>query len=355
MQQTWLRIISNKHRPLHWPVLIVLWLISVLYGAALAVRSIFIRAKVRTKAPVVSVGNITVGGSGKTPMVIVIARYYSELGKVVAIVSSGYGRESNADILTIGREIIEKGAIETGDEIMMMAEVLPEVFFAVSNSKNRAAQLADRQFKPEVIVVDDGFQHRWLHRDFDILLVDATLDLRRESLFPLGRRREPLRCIRRADAVVLTRANLARDISDYRDWIGTLTGGGEISEVQFINEEIRLKDRRLPLAEISGKSVYFFAGIGGFDVLLNHLKSRLDNIVGFRQFPDHCCYRPRQTELIKADIDRLDPDFIVTTHKDYVKISCFDFGQPIYYLDLKLNFTSGGEKLLESLTGIVEK
>ena len=170
---------------------------------------------------------------------------------------------------------------------MMMADVLPEVFFAVSNSKNRAAELADRQFRPEVIVVDDGFQHRWLHRDFDILLVDATLDLRRESLFPLGRRREPLRCIRRANAVVLTRSNLARDISDYRDWIGTLLGNEEISEVQFINEEIRLKDRRLPLAEISGKSVYFFAGIGGFDVLLNHLKSRLDNIVGFRQFPDY--------------------------------------------------------------------
>ena len=66
-------------------------------------------------------------------------------------------------------------------------------------------------------------------------------------------------------------------------------------------------------------------------------------------------YRPRQTELIKADIDRLDPDFIVTTHKDYVKISCFDFGQPIYYLDLKLNFTSGGEKFFESLSGLVEK
>ncbi len=198
MERRWLNIIDNKRRPTNWLPVALLWMISLGYRLGLFFRERFCRRTVSASCPVISVGNLTVGGTGKTPVVIMLAEYLTERKKIVAIVSSGYGRKSTEDIIEVGRAIRQRPVVEVGDEVMMMAERLPRALFAVGGSKSEIAlKLRDRQ--PDVIIVDDGFQHRRLHRDVNILLLDAERDLRREAVFPLGRLRESIGAVKRAD------------------------------------------------------------------------------------------------------------------------------------------------------------
>ncbi|UCD16506.1 MAG: tetraacyldisaccharide 4'-kinase [Candidatus Zixiibacteriota bacterium] len=351
----WLRVIENKGNPLYWSGLFVLWVASLLYRVGLWLRLLFIRGGVKIHAPVVSVGNLTVGGSGKTPTAIYLSHHFLSKGKKTCIVSSGYGRKNSVDSLEKGADFFPHAIDNVGDEVMMMAECLPDACFAVSESKGRAALLADEKYTPDMVIVDDGYQHLKLHRDFNILLIDAGIDLRKESLFPLGRRREPLAALRRADAVIITKSNMVEMESSFRRWIGDRFREKIVAEVEFINEMVISSSERLQINSIADRSIYFYAGIGDFNSLVSRLKKRFRHLVGHRRFPDHCPYRASEATRINADIEKLRPDYILTTHKDYVKTRNFDFGQPIYYLDLQLRFVSGEKELLGAIENIASK
>src|SRR5215510_12218392 len=184
---------------MHWPlpIRILLWPFSRVYGIGSTWRAwLYSQGVLRARkltAPVVSVGNLTVGGTGKTPMVLWLAERFTAEGKRVAILSRGY-----------------RGSGETSDEIELMRTKLRDgVVFGVGPDRFAEGRKIESKRLVDVFLLDDGFQHLALARDLDILLVDSTRPLQRERLLPAGRLREPASAIARADLVVVTRAHQA--------------------------------------------------------------------------------------------------------------------------------------------------
>jgi tetraacyldisaccharide 4'-kinase len=355
MEKIWLTIINHKGNPLSWPFLALLWLVSIFYRLGLHWHEAGIAAAVKTGVPLISVGNLTVGGSGKTPLVIELARYFLGRGYRTGIVSSGYGRESREDVIGSGIEIQKMKFEAIGDEVLMMAECLPEAFFAVSVSKSQAAKSLDDKFGPQIIIIDDGFQHRKLHRDCNLLLIDAARDLRREYLFPLGRLREPLKAMNRADWIILTKANSRVKNEDFCRWTDTIIPGKKAVKIEYLNENLISGSDRIELKEVSDRRIYFFAGVGSFDLLEKFMAECFSDILEIRQFPDHCRYGSSDQDRIKKDIALYRPDYVVTTYKDYVKVRDFDFGRRIYYLDLRLRFDTADEDFFGQLESTIRR
>ena len=352
MESVWIKIISNKGNPLFWPVLLFLMIISWFYRIGSRLINSFRSKPVQTKAAVVSVGNLTVGGTGKTPVTIFLANYYLGKGKKVGVVSSGYGRQIKTDICGSGSDISQKNVAETGDELMEMAECLPEVFFSITKSKTEAALLLEEKYQPDIIIVDDGFQHRGLFRTLDILLIDAGLDLRKESIFPLGRLRENLSAGKRADLIFITKANLAKNNNDFSKWLKAEFSEKPMADLFFINDRLISGNNETELNSISDKSCYFFAGVGNFEGLCSHIRQSLPNLSGWRQFSDHCRYGPTEIAKIKNDLEKYRPEYIITTRKDFTKLRTYNFEKPVYYLKLKLQLDEDTKTVFEKLDQI---
>lgn len=346
MEKLWREILGNRRNPLCSPLLFILWVVSLIYRLGLYLNSLMTSTALKLEVPVISVGNLTIGGTGKTPMVIEIASYFIRKGKSVGIASSGYGRRAKDQMAGTGREIAAHGPEMVGDEILMMAERLPEVLFAVAETKTEAARLLVAKHQPELILIDDGFQHRRLARDIDLLLIDATGDIRKESLFPLGRRREPLSAIKRADLVILTRAEAKT--AERFEWVKEKYGK-ETVPVSFAWMAVKSDRESFPLETLAERPVYIFAGVGNFDALRVEAMARFKNIRQFRRFPDHCRYERREQITIRKDIEQFQPEFVITTHKDYVKLRGFDFGIPIYYLEMDIRYPVEQEALYKFL------
>ncbi len=182
--------------------------LSWLYGAAVGIRNHYydsVEAK-KLPVPVVSVGNITVGGSGKTPLVATLAKELLAREFPVAVISRGYGREGHAPFVLVsdGKEVLV-GAREGGDEPVELARKIPALVVAVGADRVRAAETLLEKLGRHVILLDDGFHHRRLARNVDLVCFDCTESESSLHLLPAGRLREPLRNLKRADAVVLTR------------------------------------------------------------------------------------------------------------------------------------------------------
>jgi len=337
MENLWKKIVDHRGHPLSWPALIVLAIASLLYRLGWWLGSLKKGGRVRLTTPVVSIGNLTVGGTGKTPVTLEIARILRDEKVTVGVVVSGYKRKIKDTIIATGTEIVHLDPDRTGDELMLLAASLPEAVFAVAGSKTEAAILLERKYHPDIILIDDGYQHRRLFRDLDILLVDAARDLLADYLLPLGYLREPLGALSRADMILVTRANY----SDRKDRLiaklNELTAV-PIIPVEFINREIVSDKEKVDLDRLGAQTLYLFGGIGHFGTLEKHLADRGLQIVGGRAFPDHCRYDARQRRNIETDLAEYCPDYAVTTLKDYVKLKTFDFGRPLYYLNLALEF-----------------
>ena len=158
-------------------------------------------------APVISVGNLTVGGTGKTPLVSFLARYLRDEGHDVAILSRGYKRASRGRVEVANERGVLTGPLEAGDEPYLLATQCAGVRVVVDEDRSAAGQWLEAQAPVSVFVLDDGFQHLGLARDLNLALIDATEPLDESEMVPLGRLREPLTSLRRADAVIVTRAD----------------------------------------------------------------------------------------------------------------------------------------------------
>jgi len=366
MEKIWLKIIKNKTNPIYWPIILILWIASILFRRGLWIHNLRSLGAVKTKAPVISVGNLTVGGSGKTPVTMEIARHFIQQGLKTAIVSSGYGRKSKEDFIGVGSDLQNMEAIKIGDEPKMMAELLPSALFSISRSKSRATSKVDIEYSPDIIIVDDGFQLRKLHRDFDLLVADLETDLRRESIFPLGRRREPLSALKRANGLAVTKGNSKTVDDNYMSWLEGKFKNRPSTMAAYHNDEIVSNSEHIPVDRIRNSRTYFFAGIGNSLAFEKHIKATFPNIVYLRLFPDHFRYRQsdikgirKDLKSVKSPIRPLDgqesPEYIITTFKDYVKVRDFDFGLPLYYLNLRLELSPAAGKLFAELDKILEK
>ncbi len=289
-----------------------LWPFSVLYGAVVGAR-VWLYAhgwlkQKRLKGMVISVGNLTVGGTGKTPMVIWLAEKFLVEGKRVAILSRGY-----------------RGTNGTSDEIELMKFRLQErVSFGVGGNRFEEGHRLESQCPVDVFLLDDGFQHLQLARDLDILLMDASRPLVGEALLPAGRLREPLAAMSRANLIIYTRAETAS---------GTLEAIGKLHQYPVFAASTRLLGFRrfgreinlLSANEIGAGPFFAFCGLGNPDAFLRDLGNWGLTICGQDIFPDHHRYTQRDILAVKQAGKRVSANAFVTTEKDAQNLSGFKF------------------------------
>ena len=323
--------------------------LSVPYGLAMTVRNAaydrHLLRIVSAPVPVVSVGNLTLGGTGKTPLVAWIAKRLCEAGLHVTIVSRGYGAKLG----------------ERSDESAELGILLPNVPHRADRDRVAAARVA-AEHGADVVLLDDGFQHRRLARDLDIVAVDATNPFGCGFIFPRGLLREPLVGLCRAQAVVLTRASFVT--SDRRAEIRrTLAAvcGSRLPAVwaEASHAPVHLRTASgttMPLDFLRGKRIAGFAGIGNPAAFRTTLEKLGSTLVGFRALADHHAYSREDNAAIAGWAHDLHADAIVTTLKDLVKVEAEHLGDiPLVALQIAIEITAGLESFDRVLRTIVSR
>lgn len=298
-------------------------LAPVYRGAVAARRSAYGRGWLRRAGlpvPVISVGNLTFGGTGKTPTVVALVRDLVRLGRHPAVLTRGYRRRDDRPAVVTGPNPRQR-ADEVGDEPLELARRLPGVPVVVDGDRERGGLEAIR-LGADVVVLDDGFQHLRLERDLDVVLVDAGEPWGGGRLPPLGRLREPVTALSRADAVIITKVP-----SDWRAVVAKIEAEVErvAPALQVFVSKLRPSRVRRPdgewaePAELQGRKVYAFAGVGRPGGFADSLSEVGAEMVGTRWFPDHHEYSQRDLTEVLAGA-RAAGAIPVTTAKDAVKL-----------------------------------
>ena len=315
----------------------LLYLGAYLYGTGTKIRNTcYQKGVLRTRrlpCSVVSIGNITLGGTGKTPMSIYVASAFREMGLRVAILSRGYRgtAERSGGIVSDG-ETVRMDPEQAGDEPYMIASKLKGVPVLVGVNRFRMGQIAVDKFSIDVIVLDDGFQHIALARDLDIVLLDDRYPFGNQYLFPRGTLREPVSALKRSHAFVLTRTlspkplSLARIRKIARDRpVFTSSHKPNIHKIIGPKKTLQASDLETPDLNSSGslqnKAVFAFSGIGGnkdFFCTVENFGCRLS---GFLGFPDHHRYSQEDLEHIQKRAVDSGAELLVTTEKDDARIA----------------------------------
>ena len=299
--------------------------LSWLYGGLVAARNAAFDAGLlrsrRVGSCVISVGNLTAGGAGKTPMVEYLARRLMARGVRVAVVSRGYGRASKGLVTVSDGSQVFVGADRGGDEPVQMARTLKGLSVVVGERRVDAASVATGELGAEVVLMDDGFQHRYLRRDHDILVIDARRDLRREPLLPAGYRREALSSLRRATMVVLTRA----EGTVPPDWFAHLrqwyAGPLASCRVRVLGLYDAGDHREIGRESVSADPAFAFSGIGDHNGFIRSLEEFGVKVSGHRGFADHHRYTAGDLDGIVEAMRSSGATRAVTTEKDAVRLS----------------------------------
>jgi tetraacyldisaccharide 4'-kinase len=317
---------------------------SWLYGKIANVRNELFEREVFSShdlgAPTISVGNITVGGTGKTPFVSYVAGVLADDGARVCVLTRGYGRRNvSQQVVVSDFDSVQADVAEAGDEPLELAhKLLGRAMVLADADRVAAARFALTNYGPSAFVLDDGFQHRRAHRDLDIVLIDATDPFGHEKTLPFGRLREPLDNLKRAGAIIITRADLVE--ADQLLMIRTRLG--ELSEAPVFNSStqiVKLVALNAPAREILTKSPEFkprdgsyfaFCGIGNpaaFRTMLERNDYRLNDLLPFR---DHHNYESSDLRRIDEAAQSSGADYLLTTAKDAVKLSDDAFTRPCF-------------------------
>lgn len=294
-----------------------------LYSLALRLRAALYQRGIlkthRLPRPVVSIGNITVGGTGKTPVTAFIARILLSEGYRVAVLSRGYGGslEGQTCVVSDGATIM-LGARECGDEPYLLASTVPGLMVVIGTDRHAAGQLAMQQLSPDIFLLDDGFQHLRLHRDLNILLLDFSRPFGNNLTLPAGILREPSTAIRRADLVIFTRAPKGATITADKWGIPGCVSCHTIVDLLPLGS-------RTPVtfSHCLGHKVLAFAGIADPDSFFEGLRAKGLNLVQGLNFPDHVVYNRERCDEIAEAMRVSGADFMVTTEKDGVKLNSF--------------------------------
>jgi tetraacyldisaccharide 4'-kinase len=295
----------------------------------------------RLCVPVVSVGNITLGGTGKTPMVEWLGRWYRQRGVRVVLVSRGYGAEQGS----------------ANDEALELEQRLPDVPHVQNRDRVAGAKMAIEEFESQLVILDDGFQHRRLGRDLDIVLIDALEPFGFDHVFPRGTLREPLGGLSRAHVIALSRADTisADDCRAIENRIRRYAPQATWIEVAHKPLGLLTADGRYEsLAAIAGRRVAAFCGIGNPAGFRHTLASVGAEVTDFREFDDHHAYTREDVESLSKWVASLGVDAIVCTAKDLVKLRLEQLGdRPLWALAIELAITRGLEDFEAGLTKVI--
>jgi len=297
----------------------------------------------------VSVGNLTVGGTGKTPLVARVAEILSEAGEKVCIISRGYKRENpKTCVLVSDGEKILVNAKQAGDEPFELARKLLGRAIVVADANRVAAgNWARENFGITAFVLDDAFQHLRARRDLDIVTVDATNPFGNGKLLPFGILREPVQNLKRADAVVITRGNLVETIDDLKTEIRGLNANCQIFVSE--NKTVNLTQVKEFLIKPNYENSHFrindakqkflaFCGLGNPNNFFRQLRGENSDLAATEFFPDHYFYKQSDIEKLEKKAGQAGASALLTTAKDAVKLGNLKFGMPCFVAESEIIF-----------------
>jgi tetraacyldisaccharide 4'-kinase len=341
--------------------------LGALYGLATRARLALYRRGAfhihQTGAPVISVGNITTGGTGKTPLVQWIARMLALENHRPCILTRGYGRVNPRKrvVVSDGKNILSD-AREGGDEPLLLAETLLGVAAVVADADRvAAARWAKENLNTDVFILDDGFQHLRIARDLNLLTVDATNPWGGGRLLPRGRLREPLKELARADCIIITRVEQHADPDSLMKEVRRLSNGRPAILSHMRTSIIRPLDSsasgkiepasHAPLAhqqQVPPSPIAAFCALGNPAAFFAHLRDEGYTLVYRRHFPDHHVYSQEDLDTIVREARRHGAGALLTTAKDAVKLRSLSLDLPCYVLEIEVGFDDE-EKLREMI------
>ena len=346
-KKDWSTIHQERSLRYYTPVLAGFsWLYALAQGLRYAAYGLGILKKKKLPGLVVSVGNITVGGTGKTPAVALLSKWALSRNMKVCIISRGYGGHYKSPVLEVsdGRQVLADSRL-AGDEPVLLAEKVPGCPVVLSKKRYLAGMYARRKFGSELFIIDDGFQHMQLERDLNLVLMDAARPFGNGHLLPRGPLREPLAQLKRADAFILTRYKEKRG-DRTRAFLKERYPGIPVFGADHVPHKLVFpQPGRIESPEtLNEKRVVAFAGIGNPQLFKETLLSLGAHVVAFRGYKDHYAYGRNDPDRLVRLKRETGARFIVTTEKDWMRIRRFwPDGSQIAYLCIHFSFLPGQE------------
>lgn len=299
-----------------WPACLLSPL-SIPYGIAICLRNkLYDRHLLishRLPCHVISVGNITVGGTGKTPTVIFLAKWFKMQNRRLCILSRGYGRESRGPVIVSDGHRICSSVHDSGDEPMLMARKLSGIPVVVDKNRVRGGQLIWDRFKPDLILLDDGFQHRRLHRQIDILTVKASHPFGNGFLLPAGPLRESRTALKRADMIWINSS-----AADNRFTFSLYSGKPSI--LSHYMPDTNRSENTAKLTRQDNINALTFCGLADPTSFIKTLTQAGYRVIKSIRFKDHYKYTRADIRKIEWEYKQSGADYIITTEKDWIKI-----------------------------------
>lgn len=343
MRRYYLSVISGQRRgPVPSLLRGLLGMFTIVYAALHRSRQILYRIGIfrshKFPCPVVSVGNITAGGTGKTPLVEFLARWFARKNYRTAILARGYGR----------------GSVRGSDDEDLISEMeLENVVRLPGADRVATGRRALTEYRADLLVLDDGFQHYRVQRGLDIVAVDATQPFANGHLLPRGLLRERPSALRRADLVILTRTDQIppAELEDLRRKIGPA--------VETVHKPVHVRSlwnrKKHGLDWLRGRNVYAFCGVGNPEAFRRTLESVGAKVVKFLFFEDHHAYVPQDLRRMNAEAQEFMAEAIVTTEKDATKVNAEGFELPLAALRIEIEITRNEELLEERLLAVIRE
>ena len=340
----WSKITETRAKFLFFPITLFYW--GVIFWRNIFYNfNFFVSRKIPTK--VVSVGNITAGGTGKTPAVIYLSQFFKKRNYKVAVLSRGYGRKTaGTQLVTNGKETVDDWR-NFGDEPTLISQKLKDVPIVVDQNRYRGAMYLIEKFNTYIIIMDDAFQHRSIERDLDLVLINSQAPISDYRLIPHGLLREPIRHLKRADAIILTKSNLGKPeqklISKVKKSNLPVFYSTIIHNHFFtINNETFKPENNARVLAVSG--------IADPQSFYESLKRTNIKMVKKIPYFDHYEFKQSDIEKLKEALIDNDAEIIVTTEKDMIRLKNLDLsGIDIYSLGIDFQLDGPGEKYFANL------
>lgn len=326
---------------------------SPLYSTLMKVRTAAYRlgffSSIKLDVPVISVGNLTMGGSGKTPMVMAIAGLLQKQGKKPAIISRGYGGKAKGDInLVSDRANLLLDASVAGDEPLLLAQSLPGVPVITGSKRKLTGPYAVKELGADLIIMDDGFQHLALQRDLDLLLFKAPGLLGDGRVFPGGYLREPISALARAHAFIITGVDeqSADQVEEFAGYLADVFPDRPVFKIGY-NLGLPVDMKGQEVVGLSPDAEYFaFCGLAEPENFRRSLEKAGYHLAGFLPFPDHHVYTAGDLEILGV---KSGGRVLLTTEKDLVKLKNIAFDLPLYGVPIALTLPQEFEPFLLSM------
>ncbi len=354
--------LRSEHRPKAVRKLysLILRILTGLYWLGYLLRRFAYRfgiiKPVRTGVPVISVGNLTWGGTGKTPFVIYLASKLENKGNKVCILTRGYRRKSKEQIVLNRQNSNQVSWQTSGDEPYLIWRSLNNSAVIINSRRAKAALWAEENLKPDVLILDDGFQHWKLARDLDLVLLNSQSPFGNGRLIPLGILREPLKALSRADFVLLSKVTEQKPM----EWFGYSLEkyySGELPQFRYKLVSIEEKEtgKRLDKVFLNNKKLLAFCGIGHPDSFFWLLENYGFQAIKKMSFPDHYSYDRFDYLTLEKEALHSGADYLATTAKDGLKIPPnLQLQLPVLIFHIEVEFMSGEKALWQKIERILK-